>query len=77
MGCHLLEGGTEQRRRAVMTDAEQERLWDKMYDTGLGKMFRKTKGKGPIAKHYREELKRMQGQRADGEIGRIEFECFL
>ena len=29
-----------------------------------------------IAQHYREELKRMQEQRAQGTVGRIEFESY-
>ncbi len=72
-GCHSLTGGTQQRRRKVLTDAEQEILFDKMNDRELGRIVRKTKGKGAVAKHYRDELKKMQEKRADGETGRIEF----
>ncbi|NIT58410.1 MAG: hypothetical protein GWN00_19940 [Aliifodinibius sp.] len=72
-GCHSLEGGTEQRRRDVLTDAEQDILFEKMNDTGLGKDARKTKGKGDIAKHYRNEFKRMSELRSKGVLGRIEF----
>ena len=32
-----------------------------------------TKGKGDIAKHYRDELEKMKKQREDGVMGRIEF----
>jgi Zn finger protein HypA/HybF involved in hydrogenase expression len=72
-GCHSHEGGTQQRREAVLTDIEQEILFEKMRDRDLGRMARKTKGKGEIAKHYRMELKRMQELRDQGEAGRIEF----
>ena len=53
-GCHFEEGGTEQRRRAVLSKGEQEILWEKMADTSLGREARKTKGKGDISKHYRD-----------------------
>lgn len=75
-GCHFEEGGTQQRREKVLTDTEQQILFDKMRDQSLGKMSRKTKGKGEIAKHYREELKRMREMREAGEQGRIEFVGF-
>lgn len=73
-GCHFLEGGTEQRRKQVLTEAEQEILFEKMRDTGLGRLMRKTKGKGLIAKHYRGELKIIQEKRAEGILGFIKFE---
>ena len=72
-GCHFLEGGTQQRREAVMTNAEQDLLFEKMRDTFLGRESRKTKGKGEIAKHYREEFKKMTDLRQDLDAGRIEF----
>ena len=72
-GCHFEEGGTEQRRNLVLTEAEQDLLFEKMRDTSLGKMARQTKGKGDIAKHYRNEYARMRELRLSGEIGRIEF----
>jgi hypothetical protein len=52
-------------------------LFERKADTGLGKMYRKTKGVGEIAKHYRSELKRMQELKESGEAGRIEFEAFF
>jgi len=72
-GCHFLDGGTQERRERVLTDAEQEILYEKARDTSLGRIVRKTKGKGDIAKHYRNELKRMQDLRENGEVGRLEF----
>lgn len=72
-GCHSHYGGTEQRRNEVMSEIEQGLLYEKMNDHDLGREARKTKGKGDIAKHYREELERMKKQRAEGVTGRIEF----
>ncbi len=73
-GCHSFTGGTEERMREVMTEAQFEILRDKKNDIGLGRIVRKTKGKGEIAKHYREELKKLQERRANGEVGYLEFE---
>lgn len=72
-GCHSHYGGTHDRINAVLTEAQHEILREKLNDTNLGKLVRRTKGVGEIAKHYREELKRMQELRDDGEQGRIEF----
>lgn len=76
-GCHSHYGGTQLRREKVLSEFEDDLLFEKMRDTGLGKLSRKTKGKGSIAKHYREELKRMQELRDNGNTGRIEFESFF
>ena len=72
-GCHFLVGGTEQRRKEVLTEDEQEILFEKMRDTQLGKESRKTKGKGEIAKHYREQLRIMEKQREYGNIMKLRF----
>jgi hypothetical protein len=72
-GCHFLEGGTQQRRETVLTDAEQDLLFEKMRDTSLGREARKTKGKGPIAKHYRDEHAKMVDLRDEFNAGRLEF----
>ncbi|MEW8119471.1 MAG: hypothetical protein AB2792_20090 [Candidatus Thiodiazotropha sp.] len=77
MACHFKEGGTNERMHKVMTDAQIEILRDKKNDTGLGKLVRKTKGKGDIAKHYKAELERMRSLRAEGVTGRIEFENYV
>ena len=76
-GCHSHEGGTQQRREQVLSSGEQDILFEKMRDTPLGREYRKTKGKGAIAKHYRDELKRMQELRAEGETGRIDFVGYI
>tara|TARA_R110000751_G_scaffold19454_3_gene58078 strand:+ start:1226 stop:1441 length:216 start_codon:yes stop_codon:yes gene_type:complete len=69
-------GGTQERLNAVMTEAQQELLIEKKNDIGLGKLYRKTNGKGDVAKHYRAELVRIQKLRDEGEVGRIDFEGF-
>lgn len=76
-GCHSHVGGTQERMDEVLTEPEQQLLRERKEDIALAKLYRKTKGKGVIAKHFRDELKRMQELRAGGEMGRIEFEAFL
>ena len=61
----------------MLSEFEQDLLFERKRDTRLGRMYRQTKGKGEIAKHYREELERMQEQRARGEVGRLEFEAYF
>jgi len=60
-----------------MGDGALELLRKRKNDTSLGRMARKTKGKGGIAKHFRDELKRMQQLRSEGVQGRIEFEGYF
>jgi len=76
-GCHSYCGGTEERRREVLSEFEIELLWDLKADTGLGKQSRKTRGKGAIASHYREQLEIMRDSRAKGVLGRLDFESFF
>ena len=76
-GCHSHYGGTEERMREVLSDFEYDVLVDLKNDTGLGKLYRRTKGKGDIAKHYRGELERMQVMRDNGFTGGVEFEAWL
>ncbi len=76
-GCHSHYGGTEKRRNEVLTKVEQDLLYELMEDRDLGREYRRTKGKGDIAKHYREEFKRMKALRAEGVTGRIEFEGWI
>ena len=71
--CHYAVGGTEERRQEVLTKQEQDILWELKADTNLGREYKRTKGKGAVAKHYRDEFKRMQDLRASGVTGRIEF----
>ena len=42
-----------------------------------GKEYRRTKGKGEIAAHYKKEYESMKAQRAQGVTGRIEFVGWL
>lgn len=76
-GCHSHYGGTEQRRREVLTELENDILREKMNDHDLGRLYRKTKGKGDVAKHYRNELDRMRKLREGGTTGRIEFVGYI
>lgn len=61
MGCHMkLEGSPHdfyQRWIDKLGQGRYDILLEKKNDTGLGKMYRQTKGKGEIAKHFREQLK--------------------
>jgi hypothetical protein len=41
---------------------------------GYGKEIKRTKGKGEISKHYRLEYRRMLQLRANGVVGRIDFQ---
>jgi hypothetical protein len=61
-----------------MLSEEQRLLLREMADDNYrGKEARKTKGKGPIAKHYREQLDEMRALRECGAIGRLEFEDYF
>lgn len=67
-GCHAkLEGSPHDftyRWKEKLGEFEYDLLLERKNDIGLGKMYRKTKGKGDIAKHYREQLELIQnGQR--------------
>ena len=75
-GCHFLEGGLK-RADTQLTEFQRELLTDLVNDTGLGKEIRRTKGKGAIAKHFREQLDLMKQLRECGVTGRIEFEDFV
>jgi hypothetical protein len=51
----------------------QDILFEKMRDLYLGRTLRRTKGKGEIAKHYRDEYARLAAHRERGAQARIEF----
>lgn len=72
-GCHSHYGGTPQRIKEVVTSEINDILLEKMQDRSLGRLSRKTKGKGEIAKHYRAQLKEMKKLRDDGHGGRLTF----
>ena len=72
-GCHAHVGGTEERRAEVLSTSDRDLLYKFKNDIERGRITRKTKGKGEIAKHYRNELARMQRRRAHGDTGIIEF----
>jgi len=75
-GCHFLEGGLK-RADGNLTEFQLDVLTDLVNDTGLGKEIRKTKGKGEIAKHFREQHKLMLEKRSQGVKGRLEFEDWI
>ena len=75
-GCHAKHGGTEERRKATLTPGEQELLFERKMNTLLGRMYRKTHGKGDIAKHFRDEYKKICEKRERGDFGRIDFEGY-
>ena len=60
-GCHMkMEGSPHdftKRWEEKLGEGAYEMLLERKNDTGLGKMYRQTKGKGEIAKHFREQLK--------------------
>jgi hypothetical protein len=58
-GCHSHHGGTEERRKEVLTEQEIDLLFELKRDVSLAKEYRRTKGVGEISKHYREEYRRM------------------
>jgi len=62
-GCHSYLGGQphehEQFAISLMGPGRYEMLLDIKRSVALGKIYRITDGRGPIAKHYRDELARM------------------
>ena len=74
MGCHLREGGLWMNR--LLSEWERDRLDELRHDVALGKLARKTKGKGPIAKHYREQYDQIRALRECGVTGYIPFEDY-
>lgn len=72
-GCHSHVGGTQERREQVLNKSQIELLFELKNDGMRGRAYRKTKGKGDVAKHYRNEFARMRRLRELGERGVIEF----
>ena len=60
-GCHFLEGGL---KRADLNLSEFE-------------IPLRTKGKGEIAKHFRQQYELMREKREEGVLGRLDFEDFV
>jgi hypothetical protein len=48
------------RKRKALGDVRYDALLRASQDTNLGREYRKTKGKGEIAKHFREQLKAIE-----------------
>ena len=59
-----------------MGEGAYELLLERKRDVGLAKMYRQTKGKGDIAKHFRTELDRMQAERFEFDVN-LTFENYL
>jgi hypothetical protein len=63
-GCHSYMGSNPHEHEAFAISkigpGRYELLLELKRDTRLGKVYRQTGGKGEIAKHYRNELKRME-----------------
>tara|TARA_B100002052_G_scaffold279881_1_gene287516 strand:+ start:119 stop:301 length:183 start_codon:yes stop_codon:yes gene_type:complete len=60
-----------------LTEFQLDVLTDLVNDTKLGREIRKTKGKGEIAKHFRQQHKLMQEKRSQGIKGRLDFEDYI
>ena len=77
-GCHMkFEGNPHDFVgwvQARMTDTMYALLMELSRNVMRGKEYKRSKGKGEIAKHYKTEFERMQALRAiTGLTGRIEF----
>ena len=71
-GCHMSEGGNWMYR--LLTEHERALLEELKNDTARGKLYRKTKGVGEIAKHYREQYEFLRHCRGAGAIGVLPIE---
>ena len=71
-GCHMSEGGNWMYR--LLTDEQRALLEELKNDTARGKMYRKTKGVGEIAKHYREQYDILRQLRECGAKGPLTIE---
>ena len=76
-GCHFLTGGTQERREEVLTKQQEELLYELKNCLFRGRELRRTKGRGEIAKHYRNEHARMKALRFTGVTKRVEFRGWL
>ena len=57
-----------------LTDFERTVLEEWRVDLPMAKVYRATKGKGEIAKHYREQHTMLLQQRAEGMMGELSFD---
>ena len=78
-GCHMyLTANPAEHRRwfeDLIGSVRYEILLELKRDTRIGKVYRATGGKGDIARHYRDELKRMEQARAAGDR-EVDFEAW-
>ena len=68
-GCHQKMGANPHEHtdwtRNKLGEFRYQALIERKNDISLGKLYRKTKGKGEIAKHYRDQLKLLEDGAAD------------
>ena len=78
-GCHAYLTANPHkhtaRQKEQMGEGAYQILLERSQDTAVGRLAKKTEK--DISRHYREELKRMQALRVEGEQGRIEFDNWL
>lgn len=81
--CHMMFEGNPDLFTAWVKQKLEERgvqydiLREIANSIARGKEYRKTKGKGELARHYKEEFEKMKSKRAKGKRGRIEFVGWL
>lgn len=80
-GCHQLMGSArgshDELYERIFGKAAAEIVEEKAKDATLAKQYRRTKGIGEIAEHYKAEYERMMALRAEGVTGRLEFVSYL
>lgn len=72
-GCHMQVGNDREFYLKIHGVTAEEIVIEHHNDIMRGKEYKRTKGKGEIAKHYKSEYERMMGLRAEGVTGRIDF----
>ena len=76
-GCHSLVGNDREFFVDKKGEAAESIVLEKRNNITLGKEYKRTGGKGEIAKHYKAEYERMLELRAQGVTGRLEFTAWL
>ena len=75
-GCHMQMGSHPDEHRRLMMEklgpGGYDLLLERSNDTRIGRRVKREEAE--IKKHYRAELRRMQALRANGALGRIEFD---
>lgn len=80
-GCHNLMGSArrahDELHERVFGKAAAEIVDEKSKDVCLMKAYKRTKGIGHVAEHFKNEYERMMSIRAEGVTGRLEFSGWL